>query len=157
MRIIGIDPGYKKTGFGIIEKYKQNKKYIVSGCIYSNKLNMLESFKNISNDLTILIKKYNPDIMAIENIFVYKNRNSILKLAQTRGAIISAVSTFNLPLVEYSPKKIKKLISGYGYSDKTEIRFLIKNILKTKKLTSLDSADALALAISHSIIISKNT
>jgi len=108
MRIIGVDPGYKKTGYGIIEKKDKKNYYVASGCIYSDRLNILESFKNIFNDSTIIFKKYKPNIVAIENIFVYKNRNSILKLAQTRGVIISAAAMQNLCLVEYSPKKNKK-------------------------------------------------
>ena len=147
---MGIDPGYKKTGFGIIKNSIQFNKYIVSGCIYSNNLNIVESFKIIFNDLIILIKKYKPHVISIENIFVYQNRNSILKLAQTRGVVIAAAGTCNIDLVEYSPKKIKKLVSGYGGVDKNNMRFIIKKILNLKYLTSIDSADALAIAICHS-------
>lgn len=149
MRIMGIDPGYKKTGFGIIDVKNKKNVYITSGCIYSSKLNILESFKNIFNDITVILKKYKPDIIAIENIFVYENRNSILKLAQTRGVIISAIAIQNLFLVEYSPKKIKKIISGYGSSDKYKVRFIVQKMLNIKKITSLDSADALSIAITH--------
>ena len=149
MRIIGIDPGYKKTGFGIIDEIDKKFSYIISGCIYSDRLNILECFKNIFNDLVIILKKYKPDILVIENIFIYKNRTSILKLAQVRGSIISAAALLNIKIIEFSPKKVKKVISGYGFTEKNEVKFFVKKVLRINFNMSEDSTDALAVAICY--------
>lgn len=147
MIILGIDPGINKTGWAII-KISNSLEYIASGVIKTsanlsveNKLSYI--FSNVKN----IISSYKPELCSLEEIFINKNPQSSLKLAYARGAIMAAVASDQIKLIEYSARTIKKTIIGNGASDKTQIKFMVKLLFpKVSELNSEDESDALAIA-----------
>lgn len=156
MRILGIDPGLNRTGFGIIDVSSSNT-YVTSGIINSSKLSFNEKLGNINIQLQKIIDTYNPVICSIENFFIGKYVKSIMYLAQARGACISVISANNIELHEYSPKTIKKRITGSGNASKETLRQLTFQQLKIfgSSITS-DSSDALAIALAHSLLLASH-
>ncbi len=151
MRVIGLDPGLRKTGFGIIE-FKDNKlKYITSGVISTiGKNNSLEyRLKIIVDSLSDVIKEYNPNFACIEKVFVNMNPQATLLLGQARGAIIANCIIHNLNITEYSALQIKKSVVGYGHADKNQVAKMVCHLLSLEGSLQSDSADALAAAITH--------
>lgn len=112
MRILGIDPGSQVTGFGIIEQVRGRVQYIASGCIRTAKLTGAERLRQIFEGLSQVLLEYNPDVAAIERVFVNKNPASALKLGQARGVAMLAVSLKGLMVAEYSPRQVKKTVGG---------------------------------------------
>jgi crossover junction endodeoxyribonuclease RuvC len=151
MKIIGIDPGSIVTGIGIIE-YKHSKLKLIEydAINLSSKEPLTARLKQIYDKCLVKIKKFKPDEFAIETAFYGKNIQSTLKLGQARGvAIISAVNS-NLKISEYSPREIKKSVTGSGASSKQRVQFMVKNILSIKEdPLFIDSTDALAVALCH--------
>jgi crossover junction endodeoxyribonuclease RuvC len=148
MKIIGIDPGLIKTGWGIILNEKNELSYIASGVIKINpKLPMAERLGVIYSELKKIIEIYKPDEFAIEETFVNNNPISSLKLGQARGVAMLTASLCGLKVYEYSPNCIKKSVTGVGKAQKQQIMAMIKYILPVVNLKSEDEADALAVAI----------
>lgn len=148
MIILGIDPGSRITGYGIIRLEGNSHRYITSGSIvtkgeFSNRL------LQIYEGLSIIINQHQPAQVAIEQVFVKKNIDSALKLGHARGAAFVAVANQRLPLSEYAPRLIKQTVVGYGAADKQQIRQMIKILLCLSDLPSKDAADALAIALCH--------
>ncbi len=148
-RILGIDPGSRLTGFGIIEINKRNSKYITSGCIRIQSDSMPLRLKEIYTNLTQIIEEYKPNISAIEQVFMHKNAASALKLGQARGAAIVACVQNNLPVYEYAPTKIKLAVVGKGHADKIQVQHMVKVLLALPQTPQADAADALAVALCH--------
>lgn len=151
MRIIGIDPGTAITGLGIIEHQNENISLIHYDTINLNSKDSLPNkLKRIYDECLTCILKFNPDELAIETAFYGKNIQSTLKLGQARGVAIIAALNSNLKISEYSPREIKKSVTGNGASSKVQVQYMVKSILSLK-LTSLavDSSDALAVALCH--------
>ncbi len=152
MKIIGIDPGTAITGIGIIEYDLKDFNLIHFDTINLNQKNSIpERLKIIYDNCLACIEKYKPDEFAIETAFYGKNIQSTLKLGQARGVAIIAALNSNLNISEYSPREIKKSVTGNGASSKEQVKYMVKSILSAGMLEiPVDSSDALAIAICHS-------
>jgi crossover junction endodeoxyribonuclease RuvC len=148
--ILGIDPGSRKTGFGIINVLGSKTEYITSGVIRIPELLALpERLKVIFESVTEIIERYSPQEMAIEQVFMAKNASSALKLGQARGAAIVAAVAQNLPVSEYEARKVKQSIVGSGAADKLQVQHMVKTLLHLPAAPQEDAADALAVALCH--------
>lgn len=151
MRIIGIDPGTSVTGIGIVEEKTHSIHLIHYDVIcLDSKESLPVRLKKIYDECLSCIKKYKPDEFAIETAFYGKNIQSTLKLGQARGVAIIAALNSNLEISEYSPREIKKSVTGNGASTKEQVQYMVKSILSMReKIISVDSSDALAVALCH--------
>ncbi len=151
MRIIGIDPGTSFTGIGIVELRNENICFIHYDCIsLSSKESLPARLKKIYDECLLCIEKFRPDEFAIETAFYGKNIQSTMKLGQARGVAIIAALNSNLKISEYSPREIKKSVTGSGASSKEQVQYMVKSILSLReKVMSIDSSDALAVALCH--------
>ncbi|SMC37894.1 Holliday junction endonuclease RuvC [Polynucleobacter kasalickyi] len=149
MRIVGIDPGLRITGFGVIEFDQQRLKYIASGVIKTSndKESNSERLGTIFNSVTEVITTYQPDISSIEQVFVNINPQSTLALGQARGAAIAALVCQKLPVYEFSALQVKKNVVGSGHAKKEQVQEMVRRLLSLKSAPSKDAADALAVAI----------
>lgn len=143
--ILGIDPGSRQTGFGIIKTQGNQHQYITSGCLFLTG-HASDRLQKIFSGIQELILKYNPHEAAIEQIFMHQNPNSALKLGQARGAAIVAL---NLPLAEYSARQVKQSVVGYGAAKKEQVQHMVKRLLNLSEELQADAADALAIALCH--------
>jgi crossover junction endodeoxyribonuclease RuvC len=148
-RILGIDPGSRITGFGIIEIQSRKATYITSGCIRLKTEAMPVRLNEIFNSVNEIIEQYQPTILSIEQVFVYRNAASALKLAQARAVAIVAAMQHDLSVHEYAPTKIKQTIVGTGHADKVQIQQMVKLLLNLPGTPQADAADALAIALCH--------
>ena len=150
MRVLGIDPGSRVTGFGVVEMRKGRLCYVTSGCIKMSNKQLPERLKTIFESVTEVIDNTQPDFMAIEEVFVSRNVRSALILGQARGAAISAGVYKGLPVDEYTALQIKKSVVGYGHAEKEQVQQMVRSILALDGTPQEDAADALACAICHS-------
>ena len=148
--ILGIDPGSRITGFGVIKVSNGRISYVTSGCIHIEGDALPERLKNIFANISDIIAAYPLDEMAIEKVFIQRNVDSALKLGQARGAAISAVVIQSIPVFEYSPAQIKQAIVGKGNAAKFQVQHMVKALLNLPKIPQADAADALACALCHS-------
>jgi crossover junction endodeoxyribonuclease RuvC len=148
-RILGIDPGSRKTGFGIIEFEGQKIKHVINGRLLVGDGDFPDRLKQIFEGLTDIIQRYQPEIMAIEQVFLHKNADSALKLGQARGAAICAGVSQNLTVHEYSATQIKKAVVGNGHAKKEQVQYMMSVILSLSEMPEEDAADALACAMTH--------
>lgn len=148
-RILGIDPGSRITGFGIIEIRDTRSHYIDSGCIRAGDGSFAERLKCIYDGLRQLVQHYQPGLAAVEQVFMNRNADSALKLGQARGAALCALMSCELKVHEYSPREIKQAIVGSGGADKTQIQHMVRVLLSLKGSVAADAADALAVALCH--------
>jgi crossover junction endodeoxyribonuclease RuvC len=150
MRVLGIDPGSLVTGFGVVEKRRNDILHIRHGEIKVAGKGSLPSFLvTIYEQLMAVIVQINPDVVAIEDIFYGKSVKSLIKQGQARGVAILAGSHSGLPVFEYSPLEVKKAVVGYGRAEKGQVQAMIKAILQLSETPTADAADALAVAICH--------
>lgn len=149
VRILGIDPGSRITGFGVIEIDQGRLSYVTSGCIRVSGAALPERLGSIFESVREIVSDYRPDEMAIEQVFVKNNVDSALKLGQARGAAICAGVTRSLAVYEYTPTQIKQAIVGRGHADKAQVQFMVRAILNLPGLPQQDAADALACALCH--------
>ena len=149
MKILGIDPGSRLTGYGILEESTQGYKYIASGSIRIKGDYFPDRLKQIFDGILEIIDKYQPDKMAIEQVFMHKNADSALKLGQARGAAICAVQTKMIPVFEYAARQVKQAVVGKGAADKIQVQHMVKILLNVQGELSLDASDALGIAICH--------
>ena len=151
MRIIGIDPGYAITGFGIIEYVGNKFKVLEFGVISTPSGTPFEKrLLKISEDLDSLIKKYKPDSMAVEELFFSRNTTTAIGTAQARGVAILTGAKAGIDVYEYTPLEVKMAVSGYGRADKNQIQQMVKVLLNLKEIARPDDAsDGLAVAICH--------
>lgn len=148
-RILGIDPGSRQTGVGIIETDGRHSRHIFSTCLYLGSDPLPLRLGKIFTELSHIINQHHPREMAIENVFVSNNAMSALKLGQARGAAICAGVTCQLPVAEYSPKEVKQATVGKGAADKTQVQHMVKYLLGLHGRLQADTADALAVALCH--------
>lgn len=148
-RILGVDPGSRKTGFGIIELGGKQINHVVSGRLLVGDGDFSIRLKLIFDGLTDIIQRYQPDIMAIEQVFLHKNADSALKLGQARGAAICAAVNHQLLVHEYSATQIKKAVVGNGHAQKEQVQYMMMLMLQLKETPQEDAADALACAVTH--------
>lgn len=148
--ILGIDPGSRITGFGIIATQGRALSYVSSGCIRVGDGEMPERLFQIHTHIQTLIEQYAPQEFAIEQAFMGRNADSALKLGQARGVAILAARQAELPIGEYAPRAIKQAVVGNGNADKSQVQHMVQTLLKLPGLPQADAADALAIAICHS-------
>jgi crossover junction endodeoxyribonuclease RuvC len=150
MIILGIDPGLRTTGFGVIEKHGSKLRYIASGTIKTGLEGALPPrLKIILDGVREVVATYQPSCAAIEKVFVNVNPQSTLLLGQARGAAISALVGFDLDVAEYSPTQIKQSVVGSGKAAKPQVQDMVSRLLKLPGLPGSDAADALGVAICH--------
>lgn len=149
VRILGIDPGLRITGFGVIDKIGQQLFYVASGCIKTPDGELPARLKVIVDALTEVIEQHQPHYSAVEKVFVNVNPQSTLLLGQARGAAICAAVLADLPVAEYTALQIKQAVVGNGHADKTQVQAMVQRLLKLSGTPSPDAADALACAICH--------
>jgi len=149
MRILGIDPGLRITGFGVIEFSNQRLKYIASGVISTDSMTQStpERLGVLFNGVTEVIESYQPDYAAVEQVFLNVNPKSTLSLGQARGALISAIICQEIDVVEFSALEVKKSVVGHGRAAKSQVQEMIKRLLSLKVAPGTDASDALAVAI----------
>ena len=147
--ILGVDPGSRITGFGIINAVGSKMEYVTSGCIRLPDAELPLRLKQIFDDLSEIIEKFCPQEMAIEQVFMARNAGSALKLGQARGAAIVAGVHHELPVSEYSARKIKQSVVGTGAADKSQVQHMVSVLLKLPTMPQEDAADALATALCH--------
>lgn len=150
MRLLGIDPGLQKTGWGVIDVYGSRLLYVADGVIYSNsELSLADRLCQLFDGMTAVVDQYKPEEAAIEQVFVNRNPVSTLKLGQARGAVMLAPAKFGIQVFEYLPNEIKKTVTGTGHAAKQQIGMMVKILLSGVSPKQEDSADALAVAICH--------
>jgi len=150
LRILGIDPGLRVTGFGVIEKHGQVLRYIASGCVRSNSGQGLpERIATLFSGVSEVIATYCPDEAGIEKVFVNINPQSTLLLGQARGAALAALAVGKLPVAEYTALQIKQAVVGYGKAAKEQVQHMVMRLLRLSEPPKADAADALACAICH--------
>jgi crossover junction endodeoxyribonuclease RuvC len=149
IRILGIDPGLRITGYGVIEKNGAKLSYISSGCIKSPMGELPERLKNILRSVQEVISLFQPTQVAIEKVFVNVNPQSTLLLGQARGAAICAAVSQDLPVAEYTALQVKQAVVGNGHAKKEQVQEMVKRLLVLPAYPGADSADALACAICH--------
>ena len=149
MRILGIDPGSRLTGYGIIEDSPRGYKYIASGSIRIKADYFPDRLKQIFDGILEIVDNYQPEQMAIEQVFMHKNADSALKLGQARGAAICAVQTAGIPVFEYAARQVKQAVVGKGGADKLQVQHMVKLLLNVQGELSLDASDALGIGICH--------
>ncbi len=147
--ILGIDPGSRKTGFGIINYASGRSDYVTSGVIHLSSDDLPGRLKVIYDSVTELVDLHCPQELAIEQVFMAKNAGSALKLGQARGAAIVACVTREMRVAEYSARQIKQSVVGTGAADKAQVQHMVKVILKLPAEPPEDAADALAAALCH--------
>lgn len=156
MTIIGIDPGTICTGFGVIKYYRNELTLINSGIIKPPAIKeMSPRLEAIYNELTLLIRKFDPDAFALETAFYGKNVQSALKIGYARGVSMLAARHNNLDTAEYTPREVKKSVVGNGAASKEQVQYMIKKLLSIRKSKiKFDETDALAVALCHAFKMS---
>ncbi|MDR2165910.1 MAG: crossover junction endodeoxyribonuclease RuvC [Zoogloeaceae bacterium] len=150
MRLIGIDPGLRVTGFGVIEKHGPRLDYVASGCIRSDaRHNLPERIATLFTGMRDIIATYAPETAAVEKVFVNVNPQSTLLLGQARGAAIAALTAAGLPVAEYTALQIKQAVVGHGKAAKEQVQHMVTCLLSLSGAPAADAADALACAICH--------
>jgi crossover junction endodeoxyribonuclease RuvC len=148
-RILGIDPGSRITGFGIIEMHRQQAIYITSGCIRTHSESLPGRLQEIYSGISQIIAEHQPTVVAIEQVFIHRNVSSALKLGQARGAAIVACGQYNLSVHEYAPTQVKQTVVGKGHAEKSQVQHMVKVLLTLSNKPPADAADALAIALCH--------
>lgn len=150
-RILGIDPGSRITGYGIIDMNHGRGRYQDSGSIHTptGQTSLAVRLLTIFQGINELIATYRPDVMAIEQIFMHRNADSALKLGQARGVAICAGAAAQLPVHEYTPRAVKQAIVGHGGAAKTQVQHMVCALLELQHRLQPDAADALAVALCH--------
>ncbi len=147
--ILGIDPGSRITGFGVIKIVNNTNHYLASGCIKIKDGSIPNRLKQIHYDLTDIITQYHPTDAAVEDVFMSINIRGALKLGQARGAAITTLVAHDLPVGEYTARQVKQAVVGYGAADKSQVQQMVKTLLHLPGLPQEDAADALAIALCH--------
>ncbi|MFA6486591.1 MAG: crossover junction endodeoxyribonuclease RuvC [Candidatus Magasanikbacteria bacterium] len=147
--ILGIDPGFGRVGWGVIEKVGSDWRAVDWGCIETSpKLEFVDRLAQLHREVVGLIKKYRPDRMAVEELFFFKNVTTAIQVAQARGVILLSAINHGLPVDEFTPLEVKQAMTGYGRAEKGQMQKLVAVLLHVKeKIKSDDAADALAVAL----------
>lgn len=149
VRILGIDPGSRITGYGIIDFHRNHARHVASGCIHAGGGDLTARLLAIFEGITALVDSAAPSELAVEQVFFHRNAASALKLGQARGAALMAGVTRGLALYEYSPNQVKQAVTGRGHAPKDQVQHMIRMLLSLDELPASDAADALAVAICH--------
>ena len=149
MKILGIDPGLRTTGFGVITKQGNKLAYVASGTIKTPDVDLPQRLKTILSGVGEIIRAYSPDCAAIEKVFVNVNPQSTLLLGQARGAAICALVNADLAVAEYTALQIKQAVAGHGRAQKQQVQAMVQRLLMLSGVPGTDAADALGVAICH--------
>jgi len=150
MRVLGIDPGSRITGYGIIDKVGNRLIHVDNGAIFTDShRDFPMRLQRIYRGLTEIIEQYRPEAVAVENIFFSTNVQSALKLGQARGAAIVAGVNAGLPVFEYTALQVKQAVVGHGRADKQQVQKMLKVLLNLPEVAQEDASDALAVAVCH--------
>ena len=150
MRILGIDPGSRITGYGVIAVSGHEIGFVACGTIRTAGESVFSRrLLTIFQDLCEVIHTHNPEVAAVEDIFVDPNRRSALKLGHARGTAVVAALHNNLEVFDYTARKVKQAVAGYGQADKTQVQHMVCALLELDSVPSVDASDALAVAICH--------
>jgi crossover junction endodeoxyribonuclease RuvC len=150
MRVLGIDPGSRITGYGIVDQLGNRLVHVDNGAIFTDSAtDFAGRLKRIFDGLSAVIAEYHPDQVAVENIFFSTNAQSALKLGQARGAAIVAVVHAGLPVAEYTALQVKQAVVGQGRAEKGQVQQMLKALLGLPEIAQADASDALAVAITH--------
>ncbi|MBV9009149.1 MAG: crossover junction endodeoxyribonuclease RuvC [Verrucomicrobia bacterium] len=151
MRVLGIDCGAERTGYGLIESDGSRHRMIAAGCIRSAARQPLERrLLNVATELRSLLSEFRPDVAAVEEVFFALNPKSALKLSHVRGVALLAIAEAAVEFAEYSPLEVKMSVVGYGRAEKFQVQNMVASLLRLPEpLESEDASDALALAICH--------
>jgi crossover junction endodeoxyribonuclease RuvC len=148
-RILGIDPGSRLTGFGVLDFVGDKPAYVASGTIKSLDGDFSQRLKQIFESVNEIVARYEPDIVAIESVFMARNAGSALKLGHARAAALCATFEFDVEVFEYAPREIKLAVVGTGSASKQQVQHMVVSILQLDSSPAADAADALATAICH--------
>jgi crossover junction endodeoxyribonuclease RuvC len=148
-RILGIDPGSRLTGFGVIETDGARTAHVASGCLLARAQSLALRLRSIFEGITEVIVSHRPEEMAIERVFLHRNPDSALKLGQARGAAICASAMLGVPVFEYTSTQVKQAVVGGGHAAKAQIQYMVRLLLNLPQVPQADAADALAVALCH--------
>ncbi|MDY6829569.1 MAG: crossover junction endodeoxyribonuclease RuvC [Pseudomonadota bacterium] len=147
--VLGIDPGSRVTGYGLIELRGRQLLYLDSGCIRTSHVEMPARLAEIFQGVETLVAEHQPSEVAVEQVFMARNPDSALKLGQARGAALAAVVRARLPVAEYAARQVKQAVVGHGGADKAQVQRMVCELLQLQRSPASDAADALAVAICH--------
>lgn len=148
-RILGIDPGSRFTGYGIIDMQANHATHITHGVIRIQGEDIAEKLRYLYRQLSSILNEYHPDEISVEKVFMHKNADSALKLGQARGCAITACAELDLPVFEYTANQVKQATVGKGHAAKEQVQHMIKILLCLRTKPEADAADALAIALCH--------
>ncbi len=148
-RILGIDPGSRVTGYGIVDVEGSRNSHVTHGCIKTTEADFARRLGEIFSGLSGVIRQFEPDEVAIEDVFVSKNAASALKLGQARGAAICAAVQCGCEVFEYTPRLVKQSIVGKGSAEKEQVQHMVKIMLNLREKIPMDASDALGIALTH--------
>ncbi len=148
-RILGIDPGSRLTGFGVLDFHGDTPSYISSGTVKSIDGGFADRLRQIFEAVGSIMDEYSPDIVAIESVFMHKNASSALKLGHARSAALCATFEHDVEVFEYAPREIKQAVVGTGSATKEQVQHMVVSILNLEGTPAPDAADALATALCH--------
>ncbi|KTR05051.1 Holliday junction resolvase [Aureimonas ureilytica] len=150
IRIIGIDPGLRRTGWGVVETVGNSLRFVASGTVTSDaKMDLASRLRQLYDGLSAVIHHHLPDEAAVEQTFVNKDAVATLKLGQARGIALLVPALAGLPVAEYAPNAVKKAVIGVGHGEKAQIHMMVKVLMPRATFDGDDAADALAIAICH--------
>ena len=147
--VLGIDPGSRRTGYGLVGVRDRRVEYVASGCIKAEIGDMPQRLGTIYRGVSELINQFHPSEVAIEEVFLAKNPSSALKLGQARGVAIAAAVAAELPVSEYAARRVKQSLVGTGRATKEQVAHMVRVLLKLPGAPQADAADALAIALCH--------
>jgi crossover junction endodeoxyribonuclease RuvC len=148
-RVLGLDPGSLRTGFGIIDCRGAEPAHVASGCINVKGGDMVLRLRRIFEGVSALVAEHRPDMVAIERVFIHRNPDSALKLGQARGVALCAAAGLGAEVHEYAPRAIKMAVTGYGAAEKSQVTRMVCTLLALAAAPGADAADALAVALCH--------
>ena len=148
-RILGIDPGSRLTGFGVLDFRGDTPSYVTSGTIRSVDGGFADRLRRIFESVNDIVGEFGPDVVAIESVFMHKNAGSALKLGHARAAALCATFEYGVEVYEYAPREIKQAVVGTGSASKEQIQHMIVSLLQLDGTPAPDAADALAAALCH--------
>ncbi len=148
-RVLGIDPGSVRTGYGVIDCNGPTQRYVAAGCIRTKGDTLAQRLRHIYTALVDIVEEHRPDEIAIERVFIHRNPDSALKLGQARGVAMCAAALQGAPVFEYAPQAIKLALVGTGSAEKEQVAHMVKAILLFDEVLGLDATDALAVGLCH--------
>jgi crossover junction endodeoxyribonuclease RuvC len=151
IRVLGIDPGSQRTGFGVVDASGPRLTYVASGVIRTNQAEFAARLCEIFRCVQSIVAQYQPQEIAIEKVFVNRNPDSALKLGQARGAAICGTHEANAEVFEYATRQIKQAVVGSGNAEKAQVQLMMRNLLRLDGAVPSDAADALAAAVCHAL------